>query len=172
MPNRQTSPRITVVGVSGDTLPPRADTVLGEVDLVVGATRLLDRFAPSGKRRMILNGDLPAVLDQVANEAGRVCVLASGDPGFFGIVRALSQRFGADQLDVHPSPSSVSLAFARLGLPWDDALVVSAHGRPLADAAHAVAAAPKVAVLTAPGSPPEALGQSLLRLGATYKRVV
>jgi precorrin-6Y C5,15-methyltransferase (decarboxylating) len=161
-----------VVGISGDSLPPLADSVLTDVALVVGSTRLLDRFAPSGTRKVVLNGDIPSVLDQVAQEPGQVCVLATGDPGFFGIVRALTERFGSDQLDVQPSPSSVSLAFARLGLPWDDARVVSAHGRPLADAARAAAAASKVAVLTSPDSPPEALGQSLLHTGASYQRVV
>jgi precorrin-6Y C5,15-methyltransferase (decarboxylating) len=99
-------------------------------------------------------------------------VLASGDPGFFGIVRALTERFGSARLDVHPSPSSVSLAFARMGLPWDDALVVSAHGRPLADAACAAAAGTKVAVLTSPDSPPQAVGRALVDLGATYEKVV
>ena len=60
---------------------------------------------------------------------------------------------------MHPAPSSVSLAFARAGLSWDDAVVVSAHGRRL-DAA-AVAAAPKAAVLTGPETPPEAVGRAL-----------
>lgn len=143
-----------------------------DAHLVVGASQLLDDFAPPGPRRVVLNGDLRSALDQVAEEPGKVCVLASGDPGFFGIVRALAARFGSARLDIHPSPSSVSLAFARLGLPWDDALVVSAHGRPLAGAALAAAAASKVAVLTSPDSPPEAIGRTLLGLGARYDRVV
>ena len=54
-------------------------------------------------------------------------MLASGDPGFFGIVRALRAR--KIEPRVIPATSSVTLAFARLGLDWDDALVISAHGR-------------------------------------------
>lgn len=100
-----------------------------------------------------------------------MCVLSSGDPGMFGMVRALAGRFGPDQLEVHPSPSSVALAFARLGLPWDDATVVSAHGRPLADAAALAARSVKVAVLTSPSSTPESLGAVLLTLGATHEHV-
>jgi precorrin-6Y C5,15-methyltransferase (decarboxylating) len=99
-----------------------------------------------------------------------VCVLASGDPGFFGVVRLLAGRFGRSALCVHPAPSSVAVAFARLGMPWDDAAVVSAHGRPLAEAAAAAASAPKAAVLTGPQAPPEALGVALLGLGATHER--
>ena len=93
--------------------------------------------------------------------AGTVCVLASGDPGFFGIVRPLAERFGPRALDVHPAPSSVALAFARLGLPWDDAVVVSAHGRPLEEAADAAAAAGKAAVLVSPDAPPHGSARAI-----------
>jgi precorrin-6Y C5,15-methyltransferase (decarboxylating) len=117
-----------------------------------------------------IDSPLPAVLDELGHEPGAVCVLASGDPGFFGIVRVLAERFGADRLDVHPAPSSVSLAFARIGIPWDDAAVISAHGRPLADAARRAAAHGKAAVLVSPDAPPEALGRELLALGARHHR--
>ena len=140
-----------------------------DADLIVGGRRHLEGVPG---RHLVIGGDLGPVLDAIAAEPGRVCVLASGDPGFFGIVRALGERFGAGALDVRPAPSSVSLAFARLGLPWDDATVVSAHGRPLRAAARRAAAAPKAAVLTSPDSPPEALGKELLVLGARHRRAV
>ena len=60
----------------------------------------------------------------------------------------------------------MTLAFARLGLDWDDALVVSAHGR---DPKHALAAAlahPKAAILTAPRTATARdLGAELLAAG-------
>ena len=155
---------IVVLGVSGDARPATVDA-----DLVVGGRRLLEG---QPGRQVVIGGDVGPVLDAIAAEPGRVCVLASGDPGFFGIVRALAERFGPAALDVRPAPSSVALAFARLGLPWDDAVVVSAHGRPLRAAARRAAAAPKAAVLTSPDAPPEALGKELLVLGATHRRAV
>ncbi|HEX2065091.1 MAG TPA: precorrin-6y C5,15-methyltransferase (decarboxylating) subunit CbiE, partial [Acidimicrobiales bacterium] len=158
--------RIRVVGVSGGS--PAAP--LGEPDLVVAGRRLLEAQAPPGPT-VVLGADLGPVLEAVAAEPGTVCVLASGDPGFFGIVRALAERFGPALLEVHPAPSSVSLAFARLGLPWDDAIVVSAHGRPVDEAARQVARRPKAAVLTSPESPPEVVGKELVALGATPSRV-
>ncbi|MFD9883573.1 precorrin-6y C5,15-methyltransferase (decarboxylating) subunit CbiE [Streptomyces alboflavus] len=102
----------------------------------------------------------------------RVVVLASGDPGFFGIVRALADRFGPDALDVRPGVSSVATAFARVGLPWDDATVVSAHGRALRTAVNACRAHPKVAVLTGPGSGPAELGAELARRAENRTLVV
>ena len=97
-------------------------------------------------------------------EPGPVVVLASGDPGFFGIVRALRARGIAPA--VIPAVSSVALAFARLGLDWDDALVVSAHGRDPGQALAAALAHPKAAILTAPGTA-AALGAALLAAGKT-----
>jgi precorrin-6B C5,15-methyltransferase / cobalt-precorrin-6B C5,C15-methyltransferase len=165
--------RIAVVGVLGaEPAGAAARAALAHADLVVGARRHLEACAPAGAATLAIEGPLADVLDRVAAAAGPVCVLASGDPGFFGIVRALADRIGPERLDVHPAPSSVALAFARLGLPWDDAAVVSAHGRPLAEAVPLAAAAAKVAVLVSPESPPEALGKALLAAGARHRRVV
>jgi len=141
---------------------PAAEPLPGSA-LVVGGRRQLELVTlPVGTRTVTVGGDLAPVLDHIAAEPGTACVLASGDPGFFGIVRALAERFGPSALEVRPAPSSVSLAFARLGLPWDDAVVASAHGRPLAAAAAAVVGVAKAAVLVSPESPPEALGKELL----------
>jgi precorrin-6Y C5,15-methyltransferase (decarboxylating) len=141
---------------------------LPRADLYVGGRRHLDGLSPT-----VVLGDVAAALDAIEAEPGDVCVLASGDPGFFGIGRALAERFGPGALDVRPAPSSIALAFARLGLPWDDAVVVSAHGRPLAHAVRAVTAAgaAKCAVLVSPDSPPEALGKELLATGRGARAV-
>ncbi len=163
--------RIAVVGVcGGEPVGKEARAAIEAATLVAGAPRHLRTLAPLGAVALPIDGPLTDVIDALERERGGVCVLASGDPGFFGIVRVLAERFGAERLDVHPAPSSVSLAFARLGIPWDDAAVVSAHGRPLADAARRAAAEAKVAVLVAPDAPPEALGRELLALGSSHGR--
>ncbi len=173
--------RVAVVGLHGGR--PYGDgalRALASSGLVVGSPRHLDATAairPTATPILPLTGPLQSVLDRVeeAMVAGiEVCVLASGDPGFFGIVRALGQRVSPGRLVVHPAPSSVALAFARIGVPWDDALVVSAHGRSLEDAVDAIMAsvAPSVAVLTAPANPPQMLGRALLAAGATGAEVV
>ena len=163
--------RIAVVGVcGGEPVGKEARAAIEAAPLVVGAPRHLRTLTPIGARTLPIDGPLADVLDALERERGGVCVLASGDPGFFGIVRVLAERFGPDRLDVHPAPSSVSLAFARLGLPWDDAAVISAHGRPLAEAARRAVRHAKAAVLVAPDAPPEALGRELCALGPPHRR--
>ncbi|MBT2504369.1 precorrin-6y C5,15-methyltransferase (decarboxylating) subunit CbiE [Streptomyces sp. ISL-98] len=169
---------ITVVGTgTGAPLSPDARAALDAAGLVVGGRRHLDAAGlPDGTARVVL-GPLAPALDAVAEhlakhaEAG-VVVLASGDPGFFGIVRALAERFGADALDVRPGAPSVAVAFARLGLPWDDAVVVSAHGRALRTAVNVCRAHPKTAVLTGPGAGPAELGAALARTGIPRTLIV
>jgi precorrin-6Y C5,15-methyltransferase (decarboxylating) len=146
---------------------------LAAAALVAGGRRQLAAAPlPSGCRTVILEGDLTPALDAVAASAGPVVVLASGDPGFFGIVRALAARFGRERLEVLPSVSAVAAAFAAAALPWDDALVVSAHGRDPRAAVNACRAHPKVAVLTAPGFGPAELAASLRDLPAGRRLLV
>ena len=169
-------PPISIVGFLGDEyFGTAAGAALRAADVVLGIGRLLDALpADVAGKRIELAGPLAETLELAAERRAlgeRVCLLASGDPGFFGIVRVAAARFGADALEIHPAPSSVAVAFARAGVHWDDAVVVSAHGRPLAAAVEAVLPHPKAAVLTAPDQPPEALGRALLDAGCGPRRV-
>ncbi|MCT9004863.1 precorrin-6y C5,15-methyltransferase (decarboxylating) subunit CbiE [Streptomyces rhizosphaerihabitans] len=170
---------ITVIGTgTGAPLSPDAGGVLSRAGMVVGARRHLVAARLPERAEQVVLGPLAPALDRIGRYAddgargGPVVVLASGDPGFFGIVRALAERFGAGRLDVRPGVSSVATAFARLGLPWDDAVVVSAHGRDLLTAVQICRSQPKVAVLTGPGSGPAELGAALAHHGAERVLVV
>ncbi|WP_307825737.1 precorrin-6y C5,15-methyltransferase (decarboxylating) subunit CbiE [Streptomyces sp. MBT33] len=157
---------ITVVG-TGTGAPVPAEVLAG-AGLVVGGRRHLEAAAVPPDAEQVVLGPLAPALDAVErhlDKGGRVVVLASGDPGFFGIVRVLAERFGSGRLDVRPGVSSVAAAFARAGLTWDDAVVVSAHGRALRTAVNVCRARPKVAVLTGPGSGPAELGAALRGAG-------
>jgi precorrin-6B C5,15-methyltransferase / cobalt-precorrin-6B C5,C15-methyltransferase len=169
-------PPLSIVGFLGDEcFGKAAGAALRAADVVLGIGRLLDALpADVAGKRVELPGPLAETLEVAAERRAlgeRVCLLASGDPGFFGIVRVAAARFGAGALEIHPAPSSVAVAFARAGVHWDDAVVVSAHGRPLAAAVEAVLPHPKAAVLTAPDQPPEALGRALLDAGCGPRRV-
>lgn len=162
------TPAVSVVGLHGGSwYGPAAEQALRRADLLVGAARqhadLAEAALPGTP--VELWGKLDELVELCRDRAAggeHVCVLAAGDPGFFGIVRVLAARLGPDALDVHPAPSSISLAFARAGMPWDDATIATCHGRPLEVAVQAVLDNPKVAVLVSADNPPEALGRALL----------
>ncbi len=169
------SSRVTVIGLhGGQAYGVQAMTAMSAAAVLVGSARHLAEVVNDGAERRLISGPLTALLDAIETDAetGRsVCVLASGDPGFFGIVRALAGRLGRQRLVIYPAPSSVALAAAKLGIPWDDLTVVSAHGRDLDAAVNEIVRAERVAVLTAPATPPEAIGRALLKAGATFEHV-
>jgi precorrin-6Y C5,15-methyltransferase (decarboxylating) len=158
--------RIIVVGLDGRPLDEEVERLLRDAALVAGGERHLKMLGV--ERGVVLKGDLSEALARIEGTEGPVIVLASGDPGFFGVVRLLGERFGNENLRVVPGRSSVALAFARIGLSWDDAVTVSAHGRDPRCAVNVCRAHPKVAVLTSPDFGPAELAQTLGGLNRTF----
>ncbi len=151
---------ITVVGVSGrSSLSGEARAAVDEADLLVGSPANLALAGPRAGVECLHLGPLTPALDRLRDHDGAAVVLASGDPGFFGIARSLR----AEGLDarVLPAVSSVAAVAALAGVAWDAAVVVSAHGRDLASALNACRAFPSVAVLTAAGAGPVELARGL-----------
>ena len=160
--------RITVVGLDGRLLDGEIERLLVDAALVAGGWQHLETLGVERGRAVVLRGDLSEALARIEGTEGPVVVLASGDPGFFGIVRLLGGQFGRENLRVLPGLSSVALAFARAGLSWDDAVTVSAHGRDPRRAVNVCRAQPKVAVLTSPDFGPAELAEALGGLDRTF----
>ncbi|MFI8488115.1 precorrin-6y C5,15-methyltransferase (decarboxylating) subunit CbiE [Streptomyces rubrogriseus] len=150
--------RVTVIGWDGSPLTAAARSALGAATLVAGAAHhlALPEVPPAAER--IRLGSVALAARRLAAHRGTTVVLADGDPGFFGVVRTLrAPEFGLE-VEVVPAVSSVAAAFARAGMPWDDAQVVVAHPRTLRRAVNVCRAHTKVAVLTSPGAGPAELG--------------
>jgi precorrin-6Y C5,15-methyltransferase (decarboxylating) len=75
----------------------------------------------------------PVFLAPVLEQRGEaVCVLASGDPMFYGVGASLARHVPSAEMLILPAPSSCSLAAARLGWPLQDVVTLSLVARPLA----------------------------------------
>jgi precorrin-6Y C5,15-methyltransferase (decarboxylating) len=160
--------RVTVIGWDGSPLTAAARSALGAATLVAGAGHHLTLAeVPPGAERIRL-GSVALAARRIAGHRGSAVVLADGDPGFFGVVRTLrAPEFGLE-VEVVPAVSSVASAFARAGMPWDDAQVVAAHPRTLRRAVNVCRAHTKVAVLTSPGAGPAELGLLLEGVHRTF----
>ncbi|GAA2467273.1 precorrin-6y C5,15-methyltransferase (decarboxylating) subunit CbiE [Streptomyces lavendulocolor] len=160
--------RVTVIGWDGSPLTTAARSALSAATLVAGAGHhlALPEIPPAAERVRLGSVDLAA--RRIAGHRGTAVVLADGDPGFFGVVRTLRAPQHGLEVEVVPAVSSVAAAFARAGMPWDDAQVVVAHTRTLRRAVNVCRAHPKVAVLTSPGAGPAELALLLDDVHRTF----
>jgi precorrin-6Y C5,15-methyltransferase (decarboxylating) len=162
---------VTVVGIGADGwqgLTAPAQQALRDAEILIGASRQLGLLPDvcTGERVAWPSPLRPAVRPLLAAHAGRrVCVLASGDPMFHGIGRALSEEVPAGALRVLPHPSSVSYACARLGWPLEDTEVVSLVGRPAEKLNAALHDGRRVLVLSAGAQTPGEVAALLCERG-------
>lgn len=129
------APWLTVVGIGEDGfsgLGKAARRALLGAGRIVGSPRQLALLP-----RCITGERLPwpspfSLAPVLARRGEAVCVLASGDPMFYGVGASLARQVAAEDMQVLSMPSSCSLAAARLGWPLQDVQVVSVVARPLA----------------------------------------
>lgn len=163
--------KIVIVGVNEGgpaTLTPAALDIIRNAGMLVGGKRLIAMWPDLPVEKIAIAGNLEDLADRIrANRHENIVVLASGDPGFFGIAKFLVQRFGKNDVEILPNVSSVQLAFARIKESWEDATFFSVHGRPLEDVVPAVRASRKIAILTDQNNSPAQIARLLLSSGLT-----
>ncbi|NWD42378.1 precorrin-6y C5,15-methyltransferase (decarboxylating) subunit CbiE [Pseudomonas yamanorum] len=168
------SPWLTVVGIGEDGfkgLGRNARHALLRASRIVGGQRQLDLLPVCirGERQLWPS---PFSLEPVLARRGEaVCVLASGDPMFYGVGASLARQVPADELLILPAPSSVSLAAARLGWPLQDLVTLSVVARPLAALNAHLASGVRLLVLSNDGQSPAAMAAQLAERGFGASRL-
>ncbi|MGB7442438.1 MAG: precorrin-6y C5,15-methyltransferase (decarboxylating) subunit CbiE [Coleofasciculaceae cyanobacterium] len=138
--------------------------------LLVGSDRHLSYFPNHLAPRLVLGGfqeTIEAIIQKLDNlESNQyIVVLVSGDPLFFGLGRLLLKQLPPEKLTFHPHLSSVQLAFNRIKVPWQNARVISVHGRSLQQLTQVLQqGAEQIAVLTDKNNTPGAIARLLLSL--------
>ena len=126
------SKQITVIGIGTDgegTLTADAVRACEQADRIVGAKRVTDALSRFGKPAV--NAIAPKEIEAVlrGTDAARIVVAMSGDTGFFSGTKKLLPLIADLRPTVLPGISSVSYLAAKLGVPYQDAALLSAHGR-------------------------------------------
>lgn len=138
------------MGLGGDDLTQRHQQIIRKADLLVGGGRLLEPFRDLGIETLAISTDIARVVDTVRKRmtAERIVVLASGDPLFFGIGSTLVRELGKENLTIHPNVSSLAAAFSAIKEPWQDARLLSLHGREVPDLVSILKTHARVGILT------------------------
>jgi precorrin-6Y C5,15-methyltransferase (decarboxylating) len=163
---------ITVVGIGEDGckgLSSRAMNAIATARVLAGGERQLAFFPEFDGERILLKSGIGKALERIGelSEEANVCVLASGDPMFFGIGSLVVAKCGADHVEVIPQPSSAQWAFARAGINAEDASVISLHARSREGFLTRLKRLAKVAVFTDAENSPPRLASYLLEHGET-----
>ncbi|MCK9796347.1 precorrin-6y C5,15-methyltransferase (decarboxylating) subunit CbiE [Pseudomonas sp. MAFF 302030] len=162
------SPWLTVVGIGEDGfkgLGKNARRALMGASRIVGGQRQLDLLPVCirGERQVWPS---PFSLEPVLALRGTaVCVLASGDPMLFGVGASLARQVAREDMHVLPSPSSYSLAAARLGWPLQDVVTLSVVARPIAALNAQLFSGVRLLVLCNDGHSPAAIAKLLRERG-------
>ena len=152
--------KIIIVGCGPgavDYITPAAEAAAGKADVLIVSQRLKDLFPKCPAERIDSGTDVAGILDTIASrrdDGRQVVLLATGDPGIASLAKPVIRRFGRENCEVIPGISSVQVAFARLGLGWQEARIFTAHSRNPEVSAADLREARKIAIL---GGRPEAL---------------
>ena len=160
---------LSLVGIGEDGLDglsPAAQDRLARATLVVGGARHLALAAPISAPTLRwpspIEDAIPALL---ARRGEPTCVLASGDPFWFGVGALLRRHFAPEEMVCLPAPSAFSLAAARLGWSLQDCATISLHGRALAAIIPHLQPSAKILALSWDGATPAALARALVERG-------
>lgn len=146
---------------------------IAQADLLCGSERLLEYWAGLRVEKMVIRANIPELVERLHRRGeARVVVLASGDPSFYGIAGTLLRYLPVEELEIVPYVTSLQLAFARAGIPWNDAVFTSAHARPLAEVVGWARRAPRLGILTDRQHTPALIAQTLLDAGIADCRAV
>lgn len=168
------TPWLTVVGIGEEGfkgLGKNARHALLNATRIIGGQRQLD-LLPACIRGVRQLWPSPFALEPVLTKQGEpVCVLASGDPMFFGVGASLSRHLSSDEMLVLPAPSSCSLAAARMGWPLQEVVTLSVVARPVAALNAQLSSGVRLLVLSNDGSSPAAIAALLRERGFGPSRI-
>lgn len=172
------TPSIDIIGIGADGpagLRPDFVERVNTAQFLAGGERHLRYFPHAHGERFAIKDNLQDLLGELTRRqlTQRCVVLASGDPLFYGIGTSLVGMLGGHKVRIEPAVSSMQLAFARAGIPWQDAALASIHGRDLRVTLLPLLGKRRIGLFTLDGESPLAVARFFLMHGLTdYEAVV
>ena len=169
--------KIYIIGAGSGTrdyLLPIAKREIERADCLIGAERLLSLFAELTKEKIRLEGHFDNVIPYIKEnrDKKKIAVLVSGDPGLYSFLGQLSKVLSKEEYVVIPGISAVQIAFAKIGENWQDAEIISLHGREFGNLAKEVKNYAKIFLFTDLSFPPEKIAAYLLDNGIENRRAI
>ncbi len=168
--------KIAIVGCgpgARECMTLEALSAIDRADAIIGSARLLSLFPDLTAKRVVVRGYRGETINAIKQHEGqRIAVLVTGDPGLASLASAVIEQFGLDACHVLPGISSVQTAFARIGLSWEGARIISAHASEPDFDFNTLAAERKIAILTGNTESMHWIVSLARRLGEEWRIVV
>ncbi|MGO9543996.1 MAG: precorrin-6y C5,15-methyltransferase (decarboxylating) subunit CbiE [Rhodomicrobium sp.] len=143
-----------------------ANKLIDDAVLVVGGARHLDLIGAVRGQKLEWTKPFRDTVARILERAGEpVCVLASGDPFWFGAGSVLAESIPPAQMLVLPAPSTFSLAAARLGWPLQSTVTLGLHTARPESLLRYLHHGQRILALSLDGSTPSQAAELLCRYG-------
>jgi cobalt-precorrin-7 (C5)-methyltransferase len=169
--------KVYIVGIgpgSKDYLLPAAKKEIKRSDVLVGGKRALALFRYLNKEEVYLEGHFDQAIRYIEEnrDRKRIAVLVSGDPGLHSFLGQILRLLKKEEYIVIPGISAIQVAFAKIGEAWQDAKIISLHGRRVDNLVAEVKAYRRTALFTDPNFPPSQIASCLLENNIENRRAV
>jgi cobalt-precorrin-7 (C5)-methyltransferase len=169
--------KVYIIGIgpgTDDYLLPVARREIEASDCLIGGRRAIHLFQHLQKEEILLEKDFEQVIPYILKERikKKIVVLVSGDPGLYSFLGTVSRYLKKGEYVVIPGISTAQIAFARIGEGWEDAAILSLHGRKTEGLARRVKESSKTFLFTDPGFPPGKIAEHLLEQGVENRRAI
>jgi cobalt-precorrin-7 (C5)-methyltransferase len=132
--------KLHIVGIgpgSIEYLTFKAKNVVESVDILIGSRRALELFEDVNNEKIELVAENMGEIFKLAVakvcQGNSVALLSTGDPGFSGILKPILKLDDNLDIEVVPGVSSIQLCAAKLKIPWDDANIITMHGKSISN---------------------------------------
>lgn len=161
--------RVNIVGIgpgNPELLTGAARQAIAESNILIGDKRMLSSFADASKKvyDTIKTSEIAVIAAEADPEKDVLAVLVSGDVGFFSLAKTISGKLPDCECVRYCGISSLVYFASKLNMSWDDAKIVSMHGR-RQNLVSAVAQNKKVFSLTGGEHSPQMLCSKLCEHG-------
>jgi len=135
---KQSSINCRIIGVLDDGIESLSNQLLAyikQADVIIGGTRTLKLFASqysSSATQYDLTGNLgniPQWIKTAQQNNQQIVILATGDPLCHGIAKYIREKIDFNTCEIFPNVSTIQLACARIGIPWQDVKICSVHSK-------------------------------------------
>ncbi|MDU1414561.1 MAG: precorrin-6y C5,15-methyltransferase (decarboxylating) subunit CbiE [Clostridium sp.] len=123
---------IYIVGIgpgSKEYILPKATETLTKSDIIIGFSRAINSIEHIKGEKIVVQklGEILEIMG--SRKKDTISIVASGDPGFYGISDYMKKNVSDEIIEIIPGISSFQYMMSKIQMSWQDAFLGSVHGR-------------------------------------------